>query len=96
MLCIACLVTCYGISDIDNEVNIMDQITQILYFILAIIPIIVIFAGLVFFKKSGTFMGIVGWIVCLVIALLFFWGSPRLENSELSAERIALWHDLLF
>ena len=62
----------------------MDQITQILYFILAIIPIIVIFAGLVFFKKSGTFMGVVGWIVCIVIALLFFWGTPRLETVNVA------------
>lgn len=62
----------------------MDQITQILYFILAILPIIVIFAGLVFFKKSGTFMGIVGWIVCVIIALLFFWGTPRLESVDVA------------
>jgi|SRR5271157_3555280 len=57
----------------------MDQITQAFYFILAILPILVIFAGLVFFKKSGTFMGIVGWIVCLIIALAFFWGTPSLD-----------------
>ena len=62
----------------------MDQITQILYFILSILPILVIFAGLVFFKKSGTFMGVVGWIVCIVIALLFFWGTPRLESVDVA------------
>jgi len=62
----------------------MDQLTQALYFILAITPILVIFAGLVFFKKSGTFMGIVGWIVCVIIALAFFWGTPSLGSLDVA------------
>ena len=64
----------------------MDQVTQAIYFILAIIPIIVIFAGLVFFKKSGTYMGVVGWIVCMIIALAFFWGSPSLNTLILALQ----------
>jgi len=62
----------------------MDQLTQAIYFILAIVPIIVIFAGLVFFKKSGTFMGVVGWLVCMIIALAFFWGTPSLDTLNLA------------
>ena len=62
----------------------MDQLTQALYFILAILPILVIFAGLVFFKKSGTFMGVVGWIVSVIIALAFFWGTPGVESTSVA------------
>jgi lactate permease len=45
---------------------------QILDFLLAILPIIVVFVGLVFFKKGGTLMGVIGWLLTLVIAVLFF------------------------
>jgi lactate permease len=45
---------------------------QLLAFILAVLPILVIFVGLVFFKKSVTLMGIIGWIVTVIIAMLFF------------------------
>ncbi|BAI61978.1 putative L-lactate permease [Methanocella paludicola SANAE] len=45
---------------------------QLLAFILAILPILFIFAGLVFFKKSGTYMGIAGWALTVAIAVLFF------------------------
>lgn len=45
---------------------------QIIAFLLAIVPILVVFAGLVFFKKGGTLMGVVGWILTLLIAVLFF------------------------
>jgi lactate permease len=62
----------------------MDQLTQVFYFILAILPILVIFAGLVFFKKSGTFMGVVGWIVCVIIALAFFWGTPSIGSVDVA------------
>ncbi|OPY26525.1 MAG: glycolate transporter [Methanocella sp. PtaU1.Bin125] len=50
----------------------------IIGFLLAVIPILVVFAGLVFFKKGGTFMGIVGWILTLAIAILFFNTSPEI------------------
>jgi L-lactate permease len=45
---------------------------QIIDFLLAILPILVVFVGLVFFKKGGTFMGVVGWLLTLAIAVLFF------------------------
>lgn len=45
---------------------------QIIAFLLAILPILVIFVGLVFLKKSGTLMGVVGWLLTLVLAILFF------------------------
>ncbi|MGA2918534.1 L-lactate permease [Methanoregula sp.] len=51
----------------------MDLIVQ---FILAILPIILIFIGLVFLKQSGTLMGVVGWLLTVILAILFFQTSP--------------------
>lgn len=51
----------------------MDLIVQ---FILAILPILLIFIGLVFLKQSGTLMGVVGWLLTVVLAILFFNTSP--------------------
>ena len=45
---------------------------QNILFILAILPILVIFIGLVFFRKSGTLMALVGWALTVVIAVSFF------------------------
>ena len=45
-------------------------------FILAIIPILVIFVGLVFLRVSGTLMSIIGWIVTAIIAIFFFNTAP--------------------
>lgn len=53
----------------------MDLIVQ---FILAILPILLIFIGLVFLKQSGTFMGIVGWLLTVLLAILFFQTSPEI------------------
>ena len=47
-------------------------------FLLAILPILVIFVGLVFLKQSGTLMGFVGWILTVIIAVLFFSTSPAI------------------
>ncbi len=47
-------------------------------FLLAILPIIVIFVGLVFLKQSGTLMGFVGWVLTVIIAVLFFSTSPAI------------------
>jgi lactate permease len=44
----------------------------IIQFILAILPILLIFIGLVFLKQSGTLMGILGWVFTVVIAIVFF------------------------
>lgn len=41
-------------------------------FLLAILPILVVFVGLVFLKQSGTLMGVVGWVLTVAIAVLFF------------------------
>ena len=51
----------------------MDLIIQ---FILAILPILLIFIGLVFLKQSGTLMGVVGWLLTVILAILFFNTSP--------------------
>lgn len=53
----------------------MDLILQ---FFLAILPILVIFAGLVLLRQSGTLMGIVGWLLTVVIAVTFFQTSPEI------------------
>ena len=45
---------------------------QNILFILAILPILVIFIGLVFYRKSGTLMALVGWALTVVIAVSFF------------------------
>jgi lactate permease len=45
---------------------------QLLGFILAILPILIIFTGLVFLKRSGTLMGIIGWLSTVIIAMIFF------------------------
>ena len=50
-------------------------------FFLAILPILVIFVGLVFLKQSGTLMGFVGWMLTVIIAVLFFSTSPRSPSS---------------
>jgi len=49
---------------------------QLALFILAIIPILVIFVGLVFLRLSGTLMSIIGWIVTAIIAIFFFNTTP--------------------
>ena len=45
---------------------------QIVDFLLAIVPMLVVFVGLVFFRRGGTLMGFVGWLLTLIIAVLFF------------------------
>jgi len=60
----------------------MDLIFQ---FLLAILPIIVIFAGLVFFHQSGTLMGVVGLALTIAIAVVFFQTSRRLPCMPLQA-----------
>ena len=62
---------------------------QILAFILAILPILVIFVGLVFLKKSGTLMGIVGWLLTVVLAVLFFNTSPEIAIEASIAGALA-------
>ncbi|HEY3273198.1 MAG TPA: L-lactate permease [Methanocella sp.] len=47
----------------------MVQITD---FLLAIIPMLVVFVGLVFFRKGGTLMGVIGLLLTIIIAIVFF------------------------
>ncbi|MEI7857132.1 MAG: L-lactate permease [Methanomicrobiales archaeon] len=66
-----------------------------LQFFLAILPILVIFSGLVFLRLSGTLMGITGWLMTVVIAILFFQTSPSVAlyaswNGVLSSFGISL------
>lgn len=49
-----------------------------LSFLLAILPIFVIFVGLVILKKSGTLMGVVGWMLTVAVAVFFFSTSPAI------------------
>jgi lactate permease len=50
----------------------------VIQFILAILPILLIFIGLVFLKQSGTLMGVVGWLLTVILAILFFNTSPAI------------------
>jgi len=43
-----------------------------LLFVLAILPLLLIFVGLVVLKQSGTLMGILGWVLTVIVAVLFF------------------------
>ena len=56
----------------------MDLIFQ---FILAILPILLIFIGLVFLRLSGTLMGVAGWLLTVILAVLFFQTSPAIALS---------------
>ena len=56
----------------------MDLIVQ---FILSILPILLIFVGLVFLKQSGTLMGVIGWLLTVILAVLFFQTSPEVALS---------------
>jgi len=40
--------------------------------IVAITPIIIIFLGLVVFKKGGTTMGVLGWLLCCFLSVFYF------------------------
>lgn len=62
---------------------------QILAFILAILPILVIFVGLVFLKKSGTLMGVVGWILTVILAVIFFNTTPEIALEASLAGALA-------
>lgn len=66
-----------------------------LQFFLAILPILVIFTGLVFLRQSGTLMGIAGWLLTVIIAIVFFQISPAIAlyaswNGVLSSFGISL------
>jgi len=70
----------------------VDLIVQ---FILAILPILLIFIGLVFLKQSGMTMGIVGWLLTVIMAIVFFQTSPDIAlyaswNGVLSSFGISL------
>ncbi|PKG34001.1 L-lactate permease [Methanoregula sp.] len=57
-------------------------------FFLAILPIILIFIGLVLLKLSGTLMGILGWLLTIIIAVIFF-------QTSLSVALAASWAGVL-
>ncbi len=59
-----------------------------LLFLLAILPIVLIFAGLVLLKQSGTLMGILGWLLTLVLAVLVF-------HTSLQVALAASWAGVL-
>lgn len=50
----------------------------IFLFFLAILPILVIFTGIVFLKQSGILMSVAGWILTLLVAIFFFNTSPEI------------------
>lgn len=45
-------------------------------FILAILPILLIFIGLVVFRLSGTLMAVLGWLLTVIMAIVFFQTEP--------------------
>ena len=49
---------------------------SIILFFLAIFPIIVIFVGIVFLKQSGTLMAVIGWLLTMLVAVIFYNTSP--------------------
>jgi lactate permease len=49
-----------------------------LQFFLAVFPILVIFIGLVILRQSGTLMGVLGWIIAVIFAILFFQTPPAI------------------
>lgn len=49
---------------------------SIILFFLAILPIIIIFVGIVFLKQSGTLMAVIGWLLTMLVAVIFFNTSP--------------------
>jgi len=53
-------------------------LNSIILFLLAILPIIIIFVGIVFLKQSGTLMAVFGWLLTMLIAVLFFNTSPAI------------------
>ena len=53
-------------------------LNSIILFFLAILPIIIIFVGIVFLKQSGTLMAVIGWLLTMLIAVLFFNTSPSI------------------
>jgi lactate permease len=57
-------------------------------FFLAVLPILVIFIGLVFLKQSGTLMGVIGWLLTVMVAVLFF-------HTSLSVALAASWAGIL-
>jgi L-lactate permease len=51
-------------------------LNSIILFFLAIFPIIVIFVGIVFLKQSGTLMAVIGWLLTMLVAVIFYNTSP--------------------
>lgn len=49
---------------------------QIFMFFLAILPILVIFIGLVFLRVSGTLMAVIGWVMTVGLSIIFFRTPP--------------------
>ncbi|HCE80170.1 MAG TPA: L-lactate permease, partial [Thermodesulfobacterium commune] len=39
---------------------------------LAVFPLLVVFWGMVFFHRSGTFVSIVGWVLAVLVAVTYF------------------------
>jgi lactate permease len=61
--------------DISRKVVPLDLVIQ---FLLAILPILLIFIGLVFLRQSGTLMGCLGWLLTVILAVLFFQTAPAI------------------
>ena len=47
-------------------------------FFLAVLPILVIFTGIVFLKRSGIQMAVTGWIITMIMGIAFFNTSPAI------------------
>ena len=45
---------------------------SLLQFILALMPLLVVLAGIIFLKQSGATMAVIGWIIAVLLAFIFF------------------------
>ncbi len=46
--------------------------SNLLQFLLAMLPLLVVLAGIIFFQQSGALMAIIGWAVAVLLAFLYF------------------------
>jgi hypothetical protein len=49
-----------------------DSGPTLLQFVLALLPLLVVLAGIIFLQQSGATMAIVGWAVAVILAVVYF------------------------
>ena len=56
----------------DYQLEIEEPESSIFLFILALAPLLVVFVGIIYFKQPGMNMALIGWLVAVAVAVLFF------------------------